>query len=101
MIVVLLLSLSVRFAADQKADPEVFPAGLLRFDGASVHPVLDIYKELSGMALVMSSNVNSLAATITMKSQVALTRPEALVPISVPAVPPRFEAPPPATPPQK
>ncbi|MEY2408150.1 MAG: hypothetical protein QOF48_820, partial [Verrucomicrobiota bacterium] len=78
LIVTLVVSLSPAFAADEKAGSEVFPPGLLRFDGASVHPVLQIYKELCGMELVLSSDVNSIGAKITMKSQVPLTRLEAV-----------------------
>ncbi len=76
-IALLMFCASPASSADAQAD-EIFPPGLIRFDGASAFAVLDIYKELSGAELLVASNVNTVAATITLKTTVPLTRVQAL-----------------------
>lgn len=58
-------------------DPNVerFPAGLIKFSGADLNLVLDIYQELTGRTLLPAPNLP--AARISVKSQTPLTRDEA------------------------
>lgn len=55
---------------------ETFPPGLLKFTEADIHPVLDIYQELTGRTLLVSPDLPPVK--ITVKSQTSLTRDEAI-----------------------
>ncbi len=55
---------------------ELFPAGLIKFSEADCWQVLDVYQELTGRTLLASPELPN--AKISIKSQTALTRDEAI-----------------------
>jgi general secretion pathway protein D len=59
-----------------RADEEVFPPGLIKFQDTDLSQVLDFYQELTGLTVVRPASLPQ--AKVTIRSQTPLTRSEAI-----------------------